>query len=75
MYAAITWHQETDEWARENLQLLRRERTGIGRDEFADLVTVDLPAELARDLIAAIDAADSPGDVGEPGSEDHGATL
>ena len=69
----VSWHQETGQWAGEDLQGLRRERAVIGPDEFTGLVEADLPADLARDLIAAIDTADSTGDAGEPDSEDHAA--
>ena len=73
VYAAVSWHQETGQWAGEDLQGLRQERAVIGPDEFTGLVEADLPADLARDLIAAIDTADSTGDAGEPDSEDHAA--
>ena len=70
LYAAFTWHQETRQWAKEGLRWLRRERGVLGQEEFTGLVKENRLAGLARDLIAAMDAA-SPDDADEPGSEDH----
>jgi hypothetical protein len=55
-HVAVVWHQETGQWAEEVLHRLQRERAIIGPDEFTGLLTADLPAALAGDLIAAIEA-------------------
>ena len=49
---------------------VRRERGVLGEEEFTGLVKESRLADLARDLIAAMDAA-SPDDASEPGNEDH----
>ena len=49
---------------------MRRERGVLGEEEFTGLVKESRLADLARDLIAAMDAA-SPDDASEPGNEDH----
>ncbi len=66
-YAAVTWHQETGQWDAEDLARLRRQRAAMSPDEFTGLVKAELSADLARELIAAIDMADSLGDADEPG--------
>jgi tetratricopeptide (TPR) repeat protein len=55
-HVAVVWHQETGQWAEEVLHGLQRERAVIGPGEFTGLLTADLPAALAGDLIAAIEA-------------------
>jgi tetratricopeptide (TPR) repeat protein len=61
MHVAVTWHQDSGQWAGEVLHGLRRERAAIGPGVFAGLITADLPADRARELIAAIEAADRSG--------------
>jgi len=61
MHVAVTWRQETGQWAGEVLHGLQRERAVIGPGEFTGLVTADLPADLAGELIAAIEEADRSG--------------
>ena len=58
--AAVSWHQETGQWAGEVLHGLQRERAIVGPGEFTGLVTADLPADLAEDLMAGTEAADRP---------------
>jgi tetratricopeptide (TPR) repeat protein len=55
-HVAVVWHQDTGQWTQEVLRGLQRERAVIGPGEFTGLLTADLPAALARDLIAAIEA-------------------
>jgi tetratricopeptide (TPR) repeat protein len=70
LYAAVTWHQETGRWGQEDLRGLRRESEVIGSDAFTGLVTADLPADLARELTAAIDTVSSSNDADGPAAGD-----
>ncbi len=60
LYAATTWHRETGGWSPEHLQWLNRQRGRIEPDEFAALLAEEVPADLAQELTAAIEAAGEP---------------
>ena len=61
VHVAVTGHQQTGQWAVEVLHGLRRERAVIGPGEFTGLVAADLPGDLAGELIAVIETADTAG--------------
>lgn len=58
--AATAWHRLTGEWAKVDLEGLRRERAHAGPARFAEFVAENVPAELAGGLTAALDAPASP---------------
>ena len=60
LYAATSWQRLSGEWAPDVLGWLKRERRLVGVDEFTEQVRTDVPAELAEELVAAIDAAEEP---------------
>ena len=65
LYAAASWHQETGQWATQNLQWLHRQRAAIGTEEFRALMTAEVPAGITDELTAAIDKATDPEEDGE----------
>jgi tetratricopeptide (TPR) repeat protein len=66
--AALFVRQEKGRWPEESLQWIHRERGLIEPDDFAALLRDDVPAELAGELTAAIDAAGKPGAGDGPGA-------
>ena len=60
--AAASWHQETGQWATQDLRWLHRQRAAIGTEEFTALMTAEVPADLTDELTAAIDTATDPED-------------
>jgi tetratricopeptide (TPR) repeat protein len=60
LYAAVSWHQETGQWATQDLRLLHRQRAAIGTEGFRALMTAEVPAGITDELTAAIDAATDP---------------
>jgi tetratricopeptide (TPR) repeat protein len=69
LYAAVTWHQETGHWDGDALSWLHRERALAGPSQFAALIKTEVPANLAEQLVTAIDRAPSPAD--DETGEDH----
>ena len=60
LYAATSWHQETGQWATQDLRWLHRQRAATGTEEFGALMTAEVPAGLTDELTAAIDKATDP---------------
>ena len=71
LYAAVTWHQQKDEWDSGDLAWLYRERALISPGDLAALIRADVPPELADDLTTAIEQAPDPADNGETDEGDN----
>ena len=58
--AAVSWHQLTGDFDPVDLQWLKRERQHVGDAAFTQMVSANVPQDLQKTLMAAIDNSANP---------------